>query len=97
MAASPLLEAAAIRVAVRQEVRAAVQEEAAGGPPGSRHHPSPDESRTTGRQRTDLSLTPSYEKARTHVADRTVAGARGSSEKDRETLGNLLSLEIEPR
>jgi hypothetical protein len=83
--AAPLLEAAALRAAVREEVRAAVQDEAA---TAQKKHEAAKSAEQA--ERTELPVpTQSYETARGYVADRLTQGSW--SERDRDRMGSLLA------
>jgi hypothetical protein len=83
--AAPLLAAAALRAAIREEVRSAVHDEAAATP------------KTAGEQAPEPAAkepvppTPSYEKATAHVADRLAQGSWSNTDRERmqDMLGDM--------
>ncbi len=75
--AAPLLAAAALRSAIRDEIRSAVHDEAAAvGKPAAAPEPEPANKEPTPPS-------PSYEKAKTHVAERLAQGSWSDVDRDR--------------
>jgi hypothetical protein len=84
-AVAPLLAAAALRSAIRDEIRAAVHDEAAAvTKPAEEPAPAP-------AVKEPAPPTPSYEKASAHVADRLAEGSWSNADRERmqEMLGDM--------